>query len=662
MRFTYWFWTLLLLFHTACNGCKKYEIVHEEDRWGAAVDIDGVDFLGSINGYPVLELRGTISKNIPGIETPFLCALMVPRGETPDAGAIAIQGHKIAKSAQDASSNSLSMGKLHQLPGGSFVQYERSLNPDETGAVAFSVASLDPDHSLALGTTYHIYLGIKVGPHFFYAASVHADYALPDASSLTQITMTSANCKHNRDASGKIFPGLSAGATVTNSPNSGNAGFLFLKQGANLTPAGVLAKQLQAGSTPLPTIPNTFVADPDRSVVICPTATGGTLTINDLQDTTGVLEKGATYDVYGYIEEGTNYYVSLNGHSITLPEVETVEITVAMGSVEDPALTATKQSSNTDTEYDVSEFNLAVSGRIERLENASNPVAGFVFVQEGQATDKAHICQAITGSISNTSALGNVIDVNNNKGYVVCIAQTHNVDAVQTITYTYNLQNGTGSYLDLTRHYAVYFWVKDAQGDGKLFLSDDSQALEVFYVKGAGITHVTGSHQGNALSIRLNVDNDLLNAQGADMKAVFLENNREILLRDVPCAAGRRTIDVKATNGADLTAQTQYQLALRVKQGGVCYTIYGQSPYTTPAFLQQSRPNTIVDLPSGRSIELDLENGVAYSLDPRDPRRVRTRLDATRDKALIIEAINLYSSQPTDRARCHNEFGVGVGT
>jgi len=80
------------------------------------------------------------------------------------------------------------MGKLHQLLGGGFVQYERSFNPDETGAVAFSVDSWDSDNSLALGTTYNIYLGIKVGLHFFYSERGPIGQAPFDTASLTQIT------------------------------------------------------------------------------------------------------------------------------------------------------------------------------------------------------------------------------------------------------------------------------------------------------------------------------------------------------------------------------------------------------------------------------------------------------------------------------------------
>jgi hypothetical protein len=47
-----------------------------------------------------------------------------------------------------------------------------------------------------------------------------------------------------------------------------------------------------------------------------------------------------------------------------------------MDCVRDPTLIATKQPS--DTEYNVPEFELGMRGRIERIDNAKDPVAGFV--------------------------------------------------------------------------------------------------------------------------------------------------------------------------------------------------------------------------------------------------------------------------------------------
>jgi hypothetical protein len=222
MRCTHWLWSLLLCLNMGCNGCEQYDIVSEEDKWGAAVEISGVTFPGRVNGYPVLALRGDISKNVPGIDTPFLCVLMVPDGTTPDEGATAIQSHEVTQDAQDTSSNALSVGKLYSLPGGSFVQYERPLNPGETGTVDFAIASWSSDNSLVLGTTYHTYLGIKVGPHFFYTNSACQDCTLPDEATLVKVTMGNVACVYGRSGSGQVSPQLTADATVTN-PNASQA-------------------------------------------------------------------------------------------------------------------------------------------------------------------------------------------------------------------------------------------------------------------------------------------------------------------------------------------------------------------------------------------------------------------------------------------------------
>jgi hypothetical protein len=698
MRCMHWLWVLLLCLNMGCNGCEQYGITREEDQWGAAVAISSVTPLGRVHGYPVLELRGVISKNVPGIDTPFLCVLMVPDGTTPDEGATAIQSHEVTQGAQDTSSNALSVGKLYSLPGGSFVQYERPLNPGETGTVDFAIASWSSDNSLVLGTTYHIYLGIKVGPHFFYNDSACRDCILPNAATLVQVTMGNVQCAYNRSGGGQVFPQLTADATATNTSVASDQGFLLLKQGVDQTPSAVFAKQLQAGSTPLPTNLNTLTAHLDSGVVIWPVdvnnANNKDSTIRGVADATGVLEKGVTYDVYGYVQVGSNdYYVSQNHGSITLPEVE---IEVALVSVGDPSLVAQKDVVG-GGDYNVSEFTLDVSGSIRKMDNATKPVAGFVFVAADLLLpDTATICQTIKDTISNTSSLGSVVDVNNNKDYVVCVAATA-VAVRGDIQHTCTLTNGTSSYLALNRGYRVYFWVKDAQGNGELFLSANSATLQAFYADGDGITGVGSSHAGNELTIKPHVHIPTLrNEGGAEMGVIFSASNAVptdaalkalrdryapvdplvvapslqigwnslssfpfsrhndfYLFSDVNTGEQR----IGASNDVDLEQDVSYLLSLVVLKGRVLYCIPGCNNYDTPESVTYTRQNPVKTLQSGEEIELDLSLYKAYRihtggtslLNPAKGERVSKK---------IREAINLHYSEDAQRREAYTNFSV----
>ncbi len=681
-----WIYVLFLLFHTACNGCKQREIEQESIDWGAAIVINptksgGVSHLGSINGFPVLGLSGTISKNVPGVDTAFLCALFVPDGSTPHAGATAIQGHTVKRDAQNSSSNGLSVGQLHALDGGSFVYYERPLAPKETGSVDFSVAPLDADHSLVLGTTYNIYLGIKVGPHFFYSSHTAAGYTLPDTASLTQVTMVDAQCEHDRDTDGKVLPKLSAEATVANTPA---VGFSFLKQETGLTPMVVLSNQLKTNS--LLSATNDTLTAHINSDVVCRATAAENFTVNEVQDTTGVLEKGATYDVYGHIQDGNNHVVSDNSQAVTLPAVE---IQVAMESVGAPSLLAVK--ANSGAEYDVSQFALEVTGEIEKIDNAKDPVAGFVFVKNGPSTDKAAICQAIAGAISNTSTVGDVVNVNNNKNYVVCVAKTVGVGTIQTITYTCDLKDPDASKLDLSSDYTVYCWVKDAGGAGELFLSNYGQELKVFYVVGEGVTTVNGSYAGNQLTIDCQVDHlDLRNVHGAEMAICFLKNPGSLDLEALRVQYERRqgasrfsscwenssqnisemrqnrfyfcgpyasgVCSIQATNASDLEADIEYTLGLVVRQENVLYYMPSTCGYSSPKYIGTSSLHPIVTLNDDRKIELELSSGKAYRIHNDGKNLIKTEKE--KHKRIIRAALDRYYSAGDTRNSAYQEFGV----
>ena len=676
-----WICVLFLLCHTACNGCKQREIEQESIDWGAVIAINptnsGVTPLGSINGFPVLGLSGTISKNVPGVDTAFLCALFVPDGSTPHAGATAIQGHTVKRDAQDPSSNGLPVRQLHALDGGSFVYYECPLDPNETGSVDFSVASLDADHSLVLGTTYNIYLGIKIGPHFFYSSHTAAGYTFPDTASLTQVTMVGAQCEYDRDTDGKVLPKLSAEATVANMPGSGAVGFLFLKQGTGLTPMVVLSNQLKTNSS-LSAANDTLTAHINSDVVICGATAAENFTVNEVQDTTGVLEKGATYDVYGYIKDGNNHVVSDNSQAVTLPAVE---IQVAMESVGAPSLLAMK--ANSGAEYDVPQFALEVTGEIEKIDNAKDPVAGFVFVKNDPLTDKAAICQAIAGAISNTSTVGDVVNVNNSKNYVVCVAKTAGVGTIQTITYTCDLKDPDASKLDLSSDYTVYCWVKDAGGAGELFLSNYGQELKVFYVAGEGITAVNGSYAGNQLTIDCQVDHlGLRNVHGAEMATCFLKDPGSLDLEALraqyeqrqgasrfsscgensqnrcyfcgPYASG--VCSIQATNASDLEADTEYTLGLVVRQENVLYYMPSTCGYDSPKCIGLSSLHPIVTLDDDRKIELELSSGKAYHIHNDGKNLIKTEKE--KHKRIIRAALDRYYSAGDTRNNAYQEFGL----
>ena len=710
MRRIQYILVLFLLFHTACNGCKQYELEHEEDRWGADIAIDtsaGVALQGSINGFPVLSLQGQISKNVPGVDTAVLCALFVPAGSEPDTCAADIADHVVKSDDQSTSSSAWEMGKLHKLSGGSFVYYERALELEETGSVDFSVASLDPDYSLSPGQTYNIYLGVKMGPHFFYTSSAYADYTLPASAGLTEIAMASAHCTHNRDASGSVTIQVTAQANATNPPTAGGVkqGFLFLKQGKELTPMNVLAKQLEADSTSFPDTPNTFAAHSSSDVVICPCAatmlpimaSASAMEIKDV-DTHDVLERGATYDVYGYVEDGNDYYFSSNSYPITLPSVE-VELT--MERVGDPSLVGTRGSKDG---VDVHEFRLEVRGRIDKIDNAKDPMAGFVFVASDQSTEKDAILSTITGTINERHKAGDVIQVGGSEDYVVGVAATLDPPhGIGTIQDTFNLRDASSSasYLDLKRDYRVYFWVCDAGGRGELFLSDTGQALRWLDVGNSAVTMPAANHffVGNDLILRPEVSGteSARNAANADMAFAFLGSHETLnkdnlsayrrFLNGLDTEAADRgsvrsfsgewhhtecygslkfrnwTTSISAENGTHLIAGKAYQLGLVVRLRNMIYGVHSTDDYTTPAYVPHTTAEPILGITHAGvayRIKLDIPNQAAYYYNaakaayfPMDPSKGKGK-----NKELIRKAIQTYYGEESQRARAYGDFKV----
>jgi len=696
-RLTQYIWLFSLFTHAACNGCKQQEIPIEEDLWGANVSIDdsdGIALQGSINGYPLLTLQGEIAKNVPGVDTAFLCAIFVPKGQEIDEIGKKMQRHVLKQGETKNGNDALELKKLQPVGENCFVYYDRALQPKEIGTVQFSVPAFEPRNGLMFNTHYQAFLGIKVGPHVFYTKENCGHFQLPDTDTITKINMNTATGKRvrNTDATKtpRAYTTLSAEASITNLASSGEqkVGFLCLKHGTGLTPLEVCKAQITSNKA-WPTNANTLTAYPDNKVVVCPTtlpgSTSGTTTIDiAVNDPKELLEKGISYDVYAYCaKDDKDFFFSESNKQITIPAVE---IEVRMEKVGDPQLIAAKNSST--SEYTVHEFFLNLEGTITKLKNADEPIAGFVFVRKGYTKNKDNIKEAI-GACSNTLDIGDVrlpstSDNPDAKNYVVCVAQK-DVRGTDKISLNFDLKDAQNtSYLDLKHDYDVYCWVADNGGAGEIFLSDTVKELKLFYAEGAGIVALNNKcNYVNRYTLEIMSNVSLLRngaevknivmfvpsldapySYGEDLKTIrtkvqeesftvdmwwsmrlshYLIDNSITLpptyvFRQMTHLPGHVDIIVQSNHVGNLLPQKVYKAYLVQVQGNVIYRL-GECDYTTPKeFLRRNgfcwpisdKKITLQDI-----AELQLENVDAF---------IGNRLELDSEDEITVGNFDYFSS------------------
>ena len=713
-RYIHWLWALLFCFHISCTNFNPCDITPDEEPWGANVAMKrDVETIGSINGVPALRLRGNISKNIPGKGVAVLCALFVPTNGVLSDCTQAIKSHHVRAEGQEASSGAVSVQALHALSDGSFVYYDRQLTPNQEGDVALLVASLALDHGLALDTKYKVYLGIKVADHFYYDEDEYRQYATPTIGSLTTVHITSdPQCAYTYDASGKLKLQLSMAATTTTNhqpttnDNTGNdnSGFLLIKRGTDLTAVDVLGEHL-LDKKGLPTAPNVFVGLRDNgNVVYCATDSlnPDAFQITDV-DPEETLTKGGVYDVYGCIQRGVDYFVS-GAKPIELPEVE---IKVSMGRVGDLKILCVHDNhGNGNASHQLRKFDLDVQGTIDRLEHAKNPVAGFVIVQEHANKMPEAICQAIKDAGSALKAQG---DITEQDDCIVGLLAQNNV-GVGAISYTYDLENLTNDSV-LDEEYKGYFWVHNAPLEGgEVFLSD-AKTLEIPYVALPKKISVDFIRTDNRATITPTVENSPSDTSPGVVFDFFWLNWHNSHLHNFDpyieqlannvCAAdaahqsdqGRplspsgfvstvnpytdnRSVwhigtsrtpsftrslhadivqaDVGATRG--VLAGGNYRLYLLAYKQSALYVMPG-AEYDVPEFLESEDVRQIPML-GGTKVSINFTRRVAHCFKQDDSLGRRLDPQNPSDAATIREAIEQYTTNPSERGKKFSDFGV----
>ena len=302
---------LCLLLYAIYGRCNKQQIQFEPDCWGAEILIDGVKTVGHINGSPLLQCSGEITRNFSPVAAPsFLSAILIPQGESLDEAASEMQNHQVWEAdSSEEPAGSVPMDSLCALPKGGFVTYTRRISPGEEGSVKFSFFDINND--LEPGKDYLTYLAIKRGRHIFYNKEKYISYVRHARGQVPTVEIS----KSELDCSGKVpqlsMEGKISGLSKLNAPDDASCclGFVFIKEGEDIdkgkdiTPklTKVLASLLKEGDFSKTSV-SPFILYQGRDVVIyrCspPIEEDGPFTVKE-NIKEGVLASQDNYDVYG---------------------------------------------------------------------------------------------------------------------------------------------------------------------------------------------------------------------------------------------------------------------------------------------------------------------------------------------------------------------------
>ncbi len=535
------FWLLCLLLYTSCDRCEKEPIMEEDYAWGSklAIEENGVQCTGSINGVPViLWLKGAIEKNILGRGTPFLCALFVAESDKVDKLAQAMQDHQVNTSQEDTS-DSHPTDTLFPIKD-SFVDYNRA-EYRSSGKVEFAVFSPKYGEGLQPNAKYRVFLAMKAGAHVFYDADRYVNYETPNSSAITQVAMKDAKCDIFRDTkTGETSPDLSmkAQASRLSTADDTAAGFLLVEKDQEIQPLDLLETHLKKKkdsiADPFLQGNKSLTAHEPGIVSYCygnPDSDGSFSVAND-NDPDGILKKGGTYNSFALVEQHKkdafrHFYVSSESKEIKIPGVM---MEIVMESVGEPALWAYREREGVD--YQIFKLEAEARGGIVKHENTEDPIAGFLFAPEdaGVLTEEA-TRNLVTGATSGfvSGAVPQFKEINEGgSDYLVCISQENDVvDNLVPFRGEFHKDDRT-CYLDLTKDYRVYFWVRDAKGKGEVFVSKDHKEMKFFYSEtcvGVDCTEEPKRNE-NQITIAFNATPGTeQNSTGAEYANAFWDSN-----------------------------------------------------------------------------------------------------------------------------------------
>lgn len=460
---------LVLLFTLINSGCgcgnKPLEEAIDPERAEIKLNKSETKPLGVINGRPVIEVEGEITRNTTG-EDAEAFLLVIPKGLSKD------QIESIAAGLRQEKKNPT----FNKKPGASLpistgsqkviAYYLRDVASKEKAEIKATIplTDLDPgDYELCLLLQYTNY-----GTAF---SNIESFKAL----SIQQATQPAIRMKKTdafREYNGtEVKNRVKCKASITNKPAAAfDTWFLFVKKNQTppITPAEILgtyikdAQSLPSAEYCLHIADNKAIA---RKANIRATKNAFSVWVPyDQDDTTQPFERGVTYAVYGvmmYEEDGIKKYVVSEPIDMTTPSAS---VTLAMKKIVIESLF--KCLDDLTTSAAPEQLTINYEAEITKNEGTTRSAMGLLFVEKNAALTQPDAQTKVTALRAATETEGYYTHDND----ILYILSAGDYTDGKTGTVA-NTITTTHIPLELGKTYYVYAFVQDAAPTGEVFLS-----------------------------------------------------------------------------------------------------------------------------------------------------------------------------------------------
>jgi hypothetical protein len=282
-------------------------------------------------------------------------------------------------------------------------------------------------------------------------------------------------------------------------------GFLLIKQGTEtIQPDKVLVKLLQENKS-LPQGEMLKKLDVAKDVLSYTKFSDvpfvshvGDLTLPNIvghDEHNTIFERGATYQVYGYLVDGQhNYFISTENKSILIPRAEAE---LEMKKVGFQTLVANMSTMK------IGNLELGLTGNITKHQGTVHPYLGFLFVKGAALADTKTVIARIKSLITAGTLVVNSFKKDANT--IVYTASEPGKDVLGE--QDFSGVEFAASGLELGESYMVYCWLQDGS---EVFVSDNSLKLELPNIKGKITKVKSRKNAGENQALVIDLDQNIV--------------------------------------------------------------------------------------------------------------------------------------------------------
>lgn len=478
----YLYLCLVLLFTLNNSGCGCGNKVLDEE---IDPELTGIELnksqpkpLGAVNGRPVIEVEGKITKNLVG-EDAEAFLLVIPKGLSPE------QVKSIVASFRQEKKNAT----FEKKPDAAFpistgsnkilAYFLRDVGRKEEADIKAKIplTDLEPgDYELCLLLNYTNYGTAFSNIESFKALSIQAPGGTQPAVRLNKAETGRPPIL----VENKIMNHIACTAEIDTKPTTiQNTWFLFIKkqQDKPLTATEILTAYLKDDTKVLPDNENLNSIADNKAIVTKSTSntTNSFKTVKkyNQDDTSQPFERGVTYAVYAvmmYKEDGKPQYVVSEPMDMTTPSAI---VTLAMNKI---AIESIFQSVDPRAARGVAPEQLTINyeAEITKNEGTTHSAMGLLFVENNASLTQPE-AQTKVAALRKAAPTEGYHKHTNDILYM--LSAGHHTDGI-TGTVA-NIITTTHIPLELGKTYYVYAFVQDTAPTGEVFLSGNSVKLEV---------------------------------------------------------------------------------------------------------------------------------------------------------------------------------------